>query len=103
MKVRFIVFATAMILASAMFAGGSAAAPLVAPGAAAIQDMVSDALQLVAQKKKAPQSKARTMCPSGSCDCDFECIDFCGSGRCPCPRLTALKKACEKACIRCRF
>ena len=103
MKIRFVVLAIAILFAGILFVKGSAASPLVAPGAAAVQDSISDALHLVTygKKKAAPQSRAVGRCPAGSCDCEFECIDFCGSGRCPCPRLTALKKACERACIRC--
>jgi len=47
------------------------------------------------------QEKKSTFSCSRFCDCNFECIDFCGAGRCPCPRLLRMKAACERACKTC--
>ncbi len=61
---------------------------------------VVSAFSLMAVLDDATAQKANSC--SRMCDCDFECVDFCGSGRCPCPKLTKMKTACQKACKTCK-
>jgi hypothetical protein len=52
------------------------------------------------------QASRKDPCAS-ACDCDFQCLDFCGTDSCNRPsackkRVDAMIKACQKACDRCQ-
>ena len=60
--------------------------------------VIASALSVMATVTTAP---AQNVC-SRFCDCDLECLDFCGTRRCPCEFYTKMKTSCEKACRSCK-